>query len=118
MTQQQYAAMRAENRINMKVTALLVGKQDKVGVETGLTADVSSRGVKVISRSAWPLGETILVSIPGFHFTAAARVVYCRGLEEGKFGVGLEFVVASEPLEMTALAASLRFSYAAPVTVG
>ena len=118
MTQQVYAAMRAENRIDMKVTALLVGKQEKVGVETGLTADVSSRGVKVISRSEWPQGETILVSIPGFHFTAAARVVYCCGLADGKFGVGLEFVVASEPLEMTALATSLRFSYAAPVTVG
>ena len=48
MTQQRYAAMRAENRIDMKVTALLVGKQEKMGVETGLTADVSSRGVKVI----------------------------------------------------------------------
>ena len=118
MTQQQYAAMRAVNRIDMKVTALLVGKQDKVGVETGLTADVSSRGAKVISHSAWPLGEMILVSIPGYHFTAAARVVYCCGLAEGKFGVGLEFVVASEPLEMTAMATSLRFSYGAPVTVG
>jgi hypothetical protein len=118
MTQQMYASMRVENRIDMKVTALLVGKQEKLGVETGLTADVSSRGVKVISRSEWPRGETILVSLPGFHFTAAARVVYCCGLEDGKFGVGLEFVVASEPLEMTALATSLRFSYAAPVTVG
>jgi len=118
MTQQRYAAMRAENRIDMKVTALLVGKQEKLGVETGLTADVSSRGAKVISQSAWPPGETILVSIHGFHFTAAARVVYCSGLPDGKFGVGLEFVVASEPLEMTALATSLRFSYGAPVTVG
>jgi hypothetical protein len=118
MTQQQYAVTRAENRIDMKVTALLVGKQEKMGVETGLTADVSSRGVKVISRSAWPLGETILVSIPGFHFTAAARVAYCYELQEGKFGVGLEFVVASEPLEMTALATSVWFSHVSPVTVG
>jgi hypothetical protein len=118
MTQQQYAAMRAANRIDMKVTALLVGKQEKMGVETGLTADVSSRGARVISRSAWPLGETILVSIPGFHFTAAARVVYCSELAGGKFGVGLEFVVASEPLEMTALATSVWFSHGAPVAVG
>ena len=118
MTQQQYAATRAENRIDMKVTALLVGKQERMGVETGLTADVSSRGARVISRSAWPLGETILVSIPGFHFTAAARVVYCRELGDGKFGIGLEFVVASEPLEMTALATSVWLSHGAPVAVG
>jgi hypothetical protein len=95
--------MRAVNRIGVKVTALLVGKQDTVGVETGLTAEVSSRGGKVISHSAWPPGEMILLSIPGFHFMAAARVVYCCGLAEGKFG---------------ATATSLRFSYGAGVTVG
>src|ERR1700732_3405562 len=107
MTQQTYAAMRAANRIDMKVTALLVGKQEKMGVETALTADVSSRGVRVISQSPWPLGETILVSIPGFHFTAAARVVYCCGLADGKFGLGLEFVVGREPLGVAAAGASL-----------
>jgi hypothetical protein len=73
MTQQQHAPARAVNRIDRKVTAWLVGKQDKAE-ENGLTADASSRGAQAISRSAWPLGEMILVSIPGFHFTAAARV--------------------------------------------
>jgi hypothetical protein len=109
----QYVTQRAEDRIDMKVTALLVGKHDKLGVETGLTEDVSSRGARVISASPWPLGDTILVAIPGFHFTAAARVAYCHPLQDGRFGVGLEFVVASEPLEMTALATALHFSYAA-----
>jgi hypothetical protein len=109
----QYVAQRAEDRIDMKVTALLVGKHDKLGVETGLTEDVSSRGARVICASPWPLGDTILVAIPGFHFTAAARVAYCLALPDGRFGVGLEFVVASEPLEMTALATALHFSHAA-----
>jgi len=112
MRQQQYVAQRAEDRIDMKVTALLVGNHDKLGVETGFTQDVSSRGARVICASPWPSGETILVAIPGFHFTAAARVAYCHPLPDGRFGVGLEFVVASEPLEMTALATALHFCHA------
>src|SRR5271169_663674 len=71
MLQQKYVMQRTEDRIDMKVTALLVGKQDKLGVETGVTEDVSSRGARIISATEWPLGETILVAIPGFHFTAA-----------------------------------------------
>jgi hypothetical protein len=110
MIQQTYAAQRAEERIEMNVTALLVGNHDKLGVETGVTADVSSRGARVIARSARPTGDTLLVAIPGFHFTAAARVAYCHVLSDGQFGIGLEFVVGSEPLEMTALATQLQFS--------
>jgi hypothetical protein len=116
MMQARFAAQRAEDRIDMKVTALLVGNQDKLGVETGVTADVSSRGARVIAMSERALGETILVAIPGFHFTAAARVAYCEAMSDGRFGIGLEFVVGSEPLEMTALAAALHFAHgAAPV---
>jgi hypothetical protein len=113
MTQTRYVAQRAEDRIDMKVTALLVGNQHRLGVETGVTADVSSRGARVIAMSERPLGETILVAIPGFHFTAAARVAYCHALSDGRFGIGLEFVVGSEPLEMTALATALHFAHAA-----
>lgn len=110
MTQRTYAVQRAEERIDMKVTALLVGKHDKLGVETGVTADVSSRGARVIAMSERLLGDTLLVAIPGFHFTAAARVAHCHALGDGRFGIGLEFVVGSEPLEMTALATALHFS--------
>jgi hypothetical protein len=114
MIQPSYAVQRAEERIDMKVTALLVGKHDKLGVETGVTADVSSRGARVIAMSERPAGDTLLVAIPGFHFTAAARVAYCNALSDGRFGIGLEFVVGSEPLEMTALATALHFSHAMP----
>jgi hypothetical protein len=109
MREQHYAVRRAVDRVDMKVTALLVGKHGKLGVETGLTEDVSSRGVRVTSTSEWPLGDTILVAIPGFHFTSAARVAYCHALVDGRFGIGLEFVGAREPLEMTALAIALEF---------
>jgi hypothetical protein len=109
MRQQQHAVQRAVDRVDMKVTALLVGKRGKLGMETGLTEDVSSRGVRVTSTSEWLLGEMVLVTIPGFHFTSVARVVYCNPLSNGRFGVGLEFVGAREPLEMAALVTALEF---------
>jgi hypothetical protein len=109
-----FVAQRAEDRIDMRVTALLVGKHDKLGVETGETTDVSSRGARVVARSERPLGDTLLIAIPGFQFTAAARVAYCNLLDDGRFGIGLEFMIGSEPLEMAALAAELHYTRSRP----
>ena len=101
---------RAEGRVTMKVTALLVGRHGTLRVETGLTENVSSRGARVVSTCTWPLDDTILVAIPGFHFTSSARVAYCDSLGVGRFGIGLEFVGSGEHLEITALATALQFS--------
>jgi hypothetical protein len=71
---QAYKVGRAEERIDTKVTALLVGKHDAMGVETGLTENISFHGARVITTSQWPLDDTVLLALPGFHFTSAARV--------------------------------------------
>lgn len=105
--EQQYVVQRAEERIATKVAALLVGGHGRFGVETGLTDNVSSRGVRVITASRWSLDETILVALPGFRFTSAARVAYSEPLGDGRFGTGLEFAGPSEHLEITALATAL-----------
>lgn len=107
--EQPYKVRRADERIDTKVTALLVGKQDMMGVEIGLTDNISSHGARVITTSQWPLDNTILLSLPGFHFTSAARVAYCDPIGDGRFGVGLQFAGLSEPLEVAALAAELQF---------
>jgi hypothetical protein len=107
--QQDCLVQRAEDRIAMKVTALLVGRRGTLRVETGLTENVSSRGARVVSTSTWPLDDTILIAIPGFNFRSSARVAYCHSLGVGQFGIGLEFVGAAEHLEITALATSLQF---------
>jgi hypothetical protein len=112
VSEQLYSVKRAADRIDMRVTALLVGRRGRLGVETGLTEDVSSRGARVLSTNEWTMGDTILIAIPGFHFTAAARVAYCHLTGGGQFALGLEFVESSEPLEMTALATALQFSQA------
>jgi PilZ domain-containing protein len=106
---QQFMVQRAENRVHTKVTALLVGKHDRLGMETGLTENVSSRGARVITANQWRRDDTILVALPGFHFTCAARVAYCDPLGDGRFGTGLEFAGASEQLEITALATAIEF---------
>lgn len=101
---QRFMIERAENRVGMNLTAMLVGTHGKLGVEKAITENVSPRGVRVISRSEWFIDDTILVSLPAGHFTSAARVAYCDALGQGRFGTGLEFVGSSEPLEMSALA--------------
>jgi hypothetical protein len=110
MIQQDYLVLRAEDRVAMKVTALLVGRHGTVRVETGLTENISSRGARVVSTSKWPLDDTILVALPGFHFRSSARVAYCDSLDVGRFVIGLEFVGVGEHLEITALATALQFS--------
>lgn len=94
----------------MRVVALLVGKDDSLRVETGFTEDLSSRGARVVSETQWPLGDTLLVVLPGFHFRSAARVAYCDPLNAGHFGIGLQFVASAEHLEIAALATALQFS--------
>lgn len=101
---QEFAVERGEQRVDMKLTAMLIGRHGKLGVEKAITENVSSRGVRVISTSEWYIDDTILVALPAGHFTSAARVAYCDALGQGRFVAGLEFVGSSEPLEISALA--------------
>jgi hypothetical protein len=104
--EQQFVAERVENRVGMKLTAMLIGTHGKLGVEKAVTENVSPRGVRVISTSDWYIDDTILVSLPAGHFTSAARVAYCDALGQGTFGIGLEFVGSGESLEMSALSSA------------
>lgn len=101
---EQYIAQRVENRVDMRVTALLIGRHGKLGVEKAITENVSPRGTRVISTSEWYIDDTILVALPAGHFTSAARVAYCDAIGEGRYVTGLEFVGSEEPLEINALA--------------
>jgi hypothetical protein len=94
---------RTERRINVRGTAMLIGRHGRLGVERAIMQNASSRGVRVISTTEWYADDTILVSLPVGHFTSAARVAYCDVLEEGRFAIGLEFVGSDKPLDMSAL---------------
>lgn len=90
---------RAEIRVDMSLTAVLIGRHSKLGVEEAITKNITSRGVCVISTSEWFVDDTILVELPEGHFTSAARVVYCDSLGQGKFRMGLEFVRSTAALD-------------------
>lgn len=105
---QQFTVERGENRVDVKLTAMLIGRHGKLGVEKAITENVSSRGVRVISTNEWFVDDTILVALPAGHFTSAARVAYCNALGQGRFRTGLEFVGSSEPLEISVLATALE----------
>jgi hypothetical protein len=95
---------RSERRIDISGTAMLIGRHGRLGVEQAAMQNVSSRGVRVISTSEWYADDTILVSLPVSHFTSAARVAYCDALGQGRFAMGLEFVGAGAPLDLSTLA--------------
>lgn len=100
---QQFAVQRTENRVDMKVTALLIGRHGRLGVERATTENVSPRGVRVISPSEWYVDDTILVSLPAGHYTSAARVAYCDVSGKGRFVTGLEFVGDHEQLQISTI---------------
>jgi hypothetical protein len=94
---------RAERRIRVSGTAMLVGRHGRLGVERTTMQNATSRGVRVISTSEWYADDTILVSLPVGHFTSAARVAYCDVLDQGRFAIGLEFVGSDKPLDVSSL---------------
>jgi PilZ domain len=98
---QPFAVQRAENRVEMKVTALLIGRHGRLGVERAVTENVSPRGIRVISSSEWYVDDTILVSLPAGHYTSAARVAYCDASGKDRFVTGLEFVGTNEQLQLS-----------------
>jgi hypothetical protein len=106
---QAYQVQRGENRVPMKVTVLLAGKHSMMEVEKVFTENVSSRGVRVISTCQWLIDDTLLVALPGVHFTSAARVTYCDPLGDGRFGTGLQFLGSTDKLQISALATAQDF---------
>ena len=103
---QSFLVKRAEERLGVRVTAMLIGRHGLLGVEKVTTENVSPRGTRVISATEWFPDDLILVSVPGAHYTSTARVAYCDKLGDGRFVTGLEFV-ADEPLPVGALSAAI-----------
>jgi PilZ domain-containing protein len=103
---QQFTVERAENRTRMKITAMLVGRHDALGVEKAFTENVSSRGVGVISANQWMEDDVILVSIPAGSYSSAARVTHCVPIGTGQYRTGFEFIGSSKPLQINSLSGS------------
>ena len=86
---------RVEKRIQLEVPMRICGLEKATSVdltEKTTTENVSTHGVRVLTRRPLPPQEWLLVtSLVGSEEPKPARVVYCQPLPEGGFGVGLQF---------------------------
>jgi len=86
---------RGEKRIHLEVP-MQISRLQEAGsadlAEKAATENVSSRGIRILTRRPLPPQERLLVtSLIGGEEPKPARVVYCQPLTEGVFGVGLQF---------------------------
>lgn len=92
---------RVEKRIHLELP-MQISSLQKPGSrdlsEKMTTENVSTHGVRVLTKRALPLQERLLVtSLTGSDRPIPARVVYCQPLAEGVFGVGLRFEKGEGP---------------------
>jgi hypothetical protein len=86
---------RAEKRIHLELP-VQISRAQSLGltelIEQATTENVSSRGIRVLTRRALPPQERLLVTpLVGSETPTPARVVYCQALAGELFGVGLRF---------------------------
>ncbi len=60
-------------------------------LESTATENVSSCGARVVAQRPLRPQEQVLVTLRGGKVPRQARVIYCRALASGGFGVGLFF---------------------------
>jgi PilZ domain len=95
----------AEDSMTVQLVVVLVGRHGKTGVERAVTENVSARGLRIFTASEWFIDDTILIALPSYQFTSAARVVYCEAVDENRFETGLEFIGVSELLDLSMMMA-------------
>jgi PilZ domain-containing protein len=82
---------RLEKRIHIEVPLRLFMLRNPGDVEKTVTQNISSRGVKVLTRRPLLPQEQLVAETAGGEIRVQARVVYCRGLPDGHFVAGLQF---------------------------
>lgn len=86
---------RLEKRIRLTVPLELSSLQDPSATERTTTENVSSLGVRVLTRRSKERNERLLIKSLADDLRALARVVYCQRLADRRFGVGISFTGAA-----------------------
>jgi hypothetical protein len=86
---------RVEKRIHLEMP-VQISRAQSLGltdlIEKAITENVSSHGIRVLTRRALLPHERLLVTpLVGSEMPTPARVVYCQPLAGQLFGVGLQF---------------------------
>ena len=80
---------RSEKRTPAELAVLLSSLNERPFKERAFTENVSSRGLRAITKRMWQPGTRLLVSFDGEVIPGPARVVYCQRLANERFAVGL-----------------------------
>lgn len=88
----QALARRIEKRLPLTVRVDLCSLDVRRRADEGLTENVSTHGVRVVSSRPWKPNDRLnLQSLPD-DFRARARVVYCDALGVNSFAIGLHLL--------------------------
>ena len=82
---------RSEKRTPVELAVVLSRAHKRLFKEKVVTENVSSHGLRVVTKRMWPPRAQIIVSFAGENIDEQARVVYCERLTKGKFAVGIQF---------------------------
>lgn len=82
---------RLEKRTRLAVPVKISGPLDSTTMERTTTENVCSKGIRVLTQIARVLNERLSIWLLDGNLQILARVVYCQRLQDGRFGVGLEF---------------------------
>ena len=80
---------RSEKRTPIELAVVLSSLNERPFEERAFTENLSSRGLRAITKRMWQPGDRFLVSFGAEAIPGTARVVYCQRLANNRFAVGL-----------------------------
>jgi hypothetical protein len=82
---------RLEKRTRLAVPLRISSPKEPSAGEPSTTENICSLGLRLLVRHARELNERLLIKSVDGELQAAARVVYCERLLDGRFALGVEF---------------------------
>ncbi len=83
---------RTEKRYPLALPVGVASLEHPEIVESAITENACSIGVRILCKHAWRPSEHVLVEMPFGSSRSPARVVYCQSLRDGNFAIGLRFL--------------------------
>ena len=84
---------RKEKRNPEKLQVLLSSAADPSSIESALTENVGSRGLRVRTERPWTQDTCVIVLTCESKLWARGRVAYCRALPDDTFAIGVELLL-------------------------
>ena len=85
---------RIEERAPAALPVRIASLEHPTLVESAITKDISSRGLRVAVKHKWLVDEPVLVESPPGRLRSRGWVVHCQSVSGGKFEIGLRLLVA------------------------